>query len=265
MWLCHVHRISRDPWGQCPSAAGPADGTLERLAQSGQTAFTAISSRDDALRATLQQLPSTLVQVRSAADTLGSTSVAASPVVENLAQAAHGLRPAIADLAPAAREGRSLLNELALAAPPLTGTVSRLRSASPALAQALPQVKGTLCQVNPMLVYAKPYIKDFVQFLVGFFGAANSYDRLGHLLRVTILLNRHDLVGAPPAIAAAAQELLNSGLVGQLTGATNYAPFEPPNMVGRDSSDGTPHAQGMSDYAKVFRYPHLVANCNPKG
>jgi hypothetical protein len=102
--------------------------------------------------------------------------------------------------------------------------------------------------------------------MVGFGSSANSYDALGHLLRVTILLNRHDLVAAPPAIDSAVQTLLKAGAVSMLTGATNYEPFPKPNMVGKGTSIGTAHIQTMDELAKSgFKYPHVVANCNPAG
>jgi ABC-type transporter Mla subunit MlaD len=260
-----VSRLIND-LGSLSTAIGKRSASIAQLANAGLTAFNAVAARDNDLRSLLRELPPTLAQVRTTSNTLAATSNQAAPVVENLAGAVHDLRPAIQYLRPAARAGQSLLNELALAAPPLSRTVDRLRAASGPVAKALPPVRAVLCQADPMLVYIKPYIKDFIRFMVGFGSSANSYDALGHLLRVTLLLNRHDLVGAPPAVDAAVQTLLKSGLVSMLTGATNYDPIPKPNMVGKNTSNGTAHIQTMDELAKSgFKYPHVVADCNPAG
>ena len=77
------------------------------------------------------------------------------------------------------------MRELGAAAPRLQGTLGRLEKLAPPLAAALPHLHKTLCQVNPMLRYAKPYAPDLTAFIVGMGSAANSYDALGHLIRLT--------------------------------------------------------------------------------
>lgn len=252
--------------GSLTAAIGQRNAAIQQLGTSGLTTMNAVASRDQDLRSLLQQLPPTLSQVRKSVNTFSATSDQAAPVVENLASAVHDLRPAVQSLRPAADAGKRLLDELSAAAPPLTTVADRLRSASGPAAKALPPVRSVMCQADPMLLYVKPYIKDLIQFMVGFGSSGNSYDSLVHLLRVTVLLNRHDFVGAPPVVDAALQTLLKSGLVGSLTGSTNYQPFPKPNMAGKGTSNGTAHIQTMAQLAASgFKYPRLYPNCNPQG
>ena len=255
-----------DDLGSLTAAIGQRNTSIGQLGNAGLTAMNAVASRDQQLRSLLQELPPTLSQVRKSVNTFAATSDRAAPVVANLATAIHDLRPAVQSLKPAADTGRNLLDELSAAAPPLTTVVDRLRGASSPAAKALPPVREVMCQVDPVLLYVKPYIKDLLQFMVGFGSSGNSYDSLVHLLRVTILLNRHDFVGAPPTVDAALQTLLKSGLVGSLTGATNYQPFPKPNMAGKGTSNGTAHIQTMDQLAQSgFKYRRLYPNCNPQG
>jgi hypothetical protein len=164
------------------------------------------------------------------------------------------------DLTPAARAGNAVVAQLEVAAPRLQGTLGKLERLSPRLSTALPAVRKTLCQVDPVLHYAKPYAPDVVSAIVGLGSSANSYDALGHLIRMTPIVNDNYFVGGPPEVSAAAHELAHSGLFAKSNALTWY-PYPKPGEMGRAAARGN-SVLGADAFGKTgYKYPHVVADC----
>jgi hypothetical protein len=180
--------------------------------------------------------------------------------VSDLAAAVRQVRPAVRRLHTAADGGRAVVRELGAAAPPLRGPLSRLQALSSPLAGALPDLHKTLCQINPMLRYAKPYTPDVTSFIVGMGSAANSYDALGHLIRLTPIISENTLVALPPDLSAQAHTLLHAGLLGK-SKSLSWNPYPRPGEMGKSSATGKsilgPDALASSGY----RYPRIAADC----
>jgi phospholipid/cholesterol/gamma-HCH transport system substrate-binding protein len=204
----------------------------------------------------LDELPSTLAQVRSTSRTLGAVTGRAAPVLANLAVAVRELRPAVQTLRPAAVEGQGILRGLAAAAPGLEETMGKVRGLSAPLASAMPAVRSTLCQVNPLIRYLTPYTPDFVATAVGLGAASQTYDAFGHVLRATPVVTEQALVGLPPQVHQAALTLVRSGLL-QKTRELGYDPYPQPGLLGKN-----PDGEGVLGPAQVRTpYPRIEADC----
>jgi ABC-type transporter Mla subunit MlaD len=244
------------------AAVGQRGAEITSLAQGAQTTFQAMSARDQAMRAFLDQLPSFLAQVRQTSNTLGSVTQTAAPVLANLASAIYSVRPAIALLAPAADMGRSVLDTLGAAAPTLRQTLTKVQGLAAPAAKALPHIHKTLCQVNPVLRYAVPYTADVISALGGLGSAANDYDGTGHLIRVMLSFGDNTFVGLPPAVSAAAYMLLHSGLISKTTGPLNFHPYPKPGQIGTETAPATGGARGPTEVPSTgYKFPHILADC----
>jgi phospholipid/cholesterol/gamma-HCH transport system substrate-binding protein len=245
------------------SAAVGARGTeIRLLADRALTTFDALGSRDQALRALLDQLPSTLAQVRDTTNVLSSVSRVATPVLYNLAATVSEIRPAVQVLAPAAAEGRLVVSELGAAAPALQQTLGRVRSLSSPTVSALPHLHKMLCQVNPMIRYVRPYLQDVISAVGGLGSAANAYDAISHLIRITFAVNDNTLVGVPPAVSAAAYTLLHSGLLAKVTGPLTFDPYPAPGQIGTEHATSASHVLGPSQVPSTgYRFPRIYSDC----
>jgi virulence factor Mce-like protein len=248
--------------GDVSAAVGQRGADISTLAQGALTTFNAIGSRDVALRQLLDQLPATLAQVRSTTTILGSVTRVAAPVLFNLAAAVQEVRPAVQLLAPAASEGRNVVDELGAAAPPLQQTLSKLRGLSAPAAEALPRMHKTLCQLNPMIRYVKPYTNDVISAVGGLGSAANAYDAIGHLIRITFVsANDNSLVGLPADVSQASFTLLHSGLLGKSTPLT-FNPYPKPGQIGKEVATGQQAILGPSQVPSTgYKFPHILADC----
>jgi ABC-type transporter Mla subunit MlaD len=233
-------------------------------------AFSAVADRDDQLRTLMRELPPTLTQTRTTTRTLERTTGRTAPVLANLTVALRDLRPAVQSMKPAARNGRNVLRELGRAAPKLRTTLGRVRSASGPLAGLLPEVHGVVCQVNPMLEYLRPYIPDLNAFIEGWVSSTNSYDAVGHLLRVQTLVNTSNVVGAPENVRTALKLLQDVGAVAGITGPIKYDPYPGPGQVGKTTSRTPGLTDGIRSYkASGRKFERVEKACNagtqPKG
>lgn len=246
--------------GEVADAVGARGADIKDLAKRGLVAFRAIARQDDALRKLLDELPPTLSVVRTATSTLGSVSTNASPVVANAAHAVRELDPAVRLLRPATEEGKKVLARLGAAAPGLEQTLARLRAVARPGAEALPKVGKTLCHVNPMLEYLKPYTPDVVQTVVGLASTSNSYDAFGHLQRLTPIVTDNALVGLPREMSKAAHTLIHAGILSKVNGL-NWNPYPEPGSIGKSSAAGK-SIMGPEDLAASgWKYPRIHAEC----
>lgn len=246
--------------GGVTAAVGERQDSIATIGRQGLASVRAIGDRDVALRRLLDTLPATLTQVRSTSATLGQVTGQATPVLANLATAVREVRPAVRRLQPAAQEGRGVVRELGAAAPPLQQTLANVRSLSGPAIAALPQVDRTLCQLNPMIRYLKPYTNDAVSAVTALGSSANSYDAIGHVIRLTPVVNEEELVGLPKPVSDAAYTLIHAGLLGK-TLPLNYDPFPAPGQIGRTATF-TKGIKGPAELAKSgYKYPRVIADC----
>lgn len=249
-----------DNLGRVMAAVGDRREAVAVTARRGLAALEAVASRDTQLAAVLRELPPTLRTVRATGDIVGQTSRVASPVVTDLTGAVRDLRPAIDALGPAAVQGQRVVRELGRAAPPLRTTLEEVERLSGPLGAALPQVRKTLCQVNPMLRYAQPYIPDVPAALIGLGSASNSYDAVGHLIRLTPIAGENSLAGAPANVSLAAQTLTRAGFLGKSSPLT-WHPYPDGGRIGQDAADVEHRVSGPAELAKSYKFPHVVADC----
>jgi phospholipid/cholesterol/gamma-HCH transport system substrate-binding protein len=251
-----------DNLGAVGAAVGQRGADIELFARRALTTFDALSARDEAVRRLLVQLPSTLTQVQDTTATLGTVSRVAAPVLYNLASAVTAVRPAVQLLAPAARQGRSVLHALGAASPALTSTLAEVRSLAGPATAALPAVQRTFCQLDPMIAYAKPYTADIISMVGGLGSAANDYDSVGHLIRITLMTNDNSFVGLPANVSQSLFTLLHSGLIGKVTGPLTFDPYPRPGQIGTEHASGDHGVLGPGDVPSTgYRFPHLLSDC----
>lgn len=247
--------------GDIGYAIGERGASVRQLARQGTVTFKAIAQRDAAVRSLLAVLPPTLRQVKQTTGTLRSTSDVAAPVVANLAVALRQVRPAVRQLAPAAKEGRGVVDRLGAAAPKLEATLAAARRASGPLATTLPQVRQVLCETNPALRYLRPYVPDFVSFVTGLGAAANSYDAIGHTIRLMPVVGENATLGLPENIANAGFKLTHTGLFEGAT-ALSFKPFPKPGEANDVLHPGDPMISGPAQVPSTgYVYPHITADC----
>ena len=249
-----------DQLGRVMAALGDRGAAIDTIATQGVTSLRAIGDRDAALAETLRELPSTLDQVRRASSTLGDVSDRAAPVVANLAVATRELRPAIQDLAPAARDGRGVFRELGGAAPRLTRTLSSLNKLSKHLPQVMPPLRTAFCQLNPAMRYLKPYRRDFLELVFHLGSAGHSYDAIGHLLRLSPIVNENSLSGAPPEVLDASKVLLQSGAFLPQK-VISLDPIMEVGEVGRTRASASDPKTPEEVAASGFKYPRVKKDC----
>ncbi|MCW3016198.1 MAG: virulence factor Mce family protein [Solirubrobacterales bacterium] len=247
--------------GAVSSAVGERAASVRVIADKGLASLRAVARRDQALSRLLGELPGTLDQVRATSTRLSTVSRVAAPVVANLAAGLKEVRPAVRSLRPAAQEGRAVVRGLSATAPGLGRTLRRAQSLSAPLAAALPQLRLALCQVNPAVRYLKPYAPDLSSWFIGLGSASNSYDAIGHLIRLTPIVNENSVVGLPDNVSRAAHTLLRAGFLSKVSGLT-LRPYPQPGMVGKDAAGPGDTLTGPADVAASgYRFPHVEADC----
>jgi phospholipid/cholesterol/gamma-HCH transport system substrate-binding protein len=237
------------------------DAAIRAVAEQGLVTFTALATRDDDLKATLDELPPTLAGLRDTARSLDRASIVAVPVLRDAAVAARQLTPAIARLQPAADRTRQLLLTVGRGVQPLRVAVEHLGDAAPTLHGIVPDIRRATCELNPMLRYLKPYAADAISTVIGLGSAANSYDAVGHLIRLSPVLGENSLAGLPAEVQNATGTLTHAGLLGQIS-PLSWNPYPPPGKTGTEAA-GQGH--DVTDAAELkqtgFVYPRVKADC----
>jgi phospholipid/cholesterol/gamma-HCH transport system substrate-binding protein len=249
-----------DQLGRVAGAVGERGAAIDTIARRGLVSLRAVGDRDAALAETLREFPSTLDRVRDATRTVSDVSRRSTPVVANLAAATREARPVVRRLRPAADEGRRVVSALGTAAPPLRAAIATLDGVTGPLAAAFPELRGALCQVNPVLRHVLPYKDDLIGPIVGLGSASNSYDATGHLVRLSPIMSDNSLSGAPKEVNDAAATLVNSGLLSTAK-LINYDPHTGPGRLGKTRAvPGGPHDPETLT-AAGYRYPRVTADC----
>lgn len=252
-----------DRLGSLSSSVAERGASIRQLGRDGAAAFQAVAARDDRLREIVEELPGTLRAARTTSGVLDGTSRASTPVVGELASAVRELKPAVASLRPATQNGRSLLRELTPAAPKLSKTLDTLKDAADPVSGAIPETRKVVCQLNPMLKYFQPYTKDLTAFLIGFGSSTNSYDDVGHAIRLAPVFSENTIVGLPAEITESFHKLLRSGVLSQTVGPIDFDPYPKPNQIGRNTSyDRKQTIHGPKQLRESgYKYPRIMPSC----
>lgn len=250
-----------DQLGNVAAGVGERGDDIRALAQGGLSTFRALAAQDQDLRRLARVLPGTLTQIGSTTGRIARTSDTAAPVLTELAATIHEARPAARALPAAADELNGVVHGVGRAAPPLRRALQSLQRISGPAARALPGVHRTLCQVNPVVSYAKPYVADVVAVLAHLGSASNAYDSIGHTIRLAATISQNSLVGLPKAQAAYVDTLLNAGVLSKSTGITYY-PYPKPGQANTTYRD-VPHANGPDTLRQQtgYVYPRVTAGC----
>lgn len=245
-----------DQAGDVMREIGDRTASIKTLASSGRDTFQALADRDEAVKATLRQLPPTLRQVRTTSDLVQSVSATSAAVVAKLASAVGGLSPVLARLKPAAEEGRGIMRSLSSSAPKLTRTAGRLRGLGAPAAAAMPQLSKVLCQVNPMVKYLSPFAGDVSAMLANMSSSTNYYDATGHAARFYALVGQNSFTAIPDVGRDLLNRIQDIGLVSKLT-ARGYNPY--PAAGDSGIPKGGEGDSGPMD--SRLPYPHVEAEC----
>lgn len=249
--------------GELTAAVGERGAAISQIGGRGLISMRALASRDRALAALLHELPTTLRNVDRTTALMKDVSRSATPVVTDLTDVVRRARPVVARLTPAATQLRGVFTQLDRAAPALERVLRGATSASGPVSGAMPKLRDVFCQANPLLRYLKPYMPDLTSTIVGLGSASNSYDAIGHLIRLNpVSMNENTVSGLPAPVGLAAQKLLHSGLVSRVTGGTTFNPYPKPGEIGTAHAVEGEMIQGPEDLAKSgYTYPRTRPDC----
>ncbi len=101
-----------------------------------------------------------------------------------------------------------------------------------------------------------------ISALGGLGSAANAYDALGHLIRITFVVNDNSLVGLPPWVSTAAYTLMHAGLLSKVGGPLTFDPYPKPGQIGKEHATASDHVIGPSQVPSTgYRFPHVLSDC----
>lgn len=251
-----------DQLGDVAAAIGQRDAAITTIGNRGLTALEAIRSRDEGLKQTIDALPDSLRRIRSASGILRTVSATTRPVVDDATGALVALKPVMQQLRPATTAGRGVLSELSGAAPGLRSTLTTVTKLSGPLAASLPKIHKTVCETAPIVRYIRPYVKDALGIIIGLGSASNSYDATGHLIRLGVVDQGKYNSGMPDSVVKARKTLLESGLLGTVTGdKSNFDAYPVPGAVGRTAATSSEPIGPEAVPQTGYRYPRILADC----
>lgn len=205
-----------DRFGDVTRSVGERGQAIRVLAREGRVTAGSLAARDGAVRAMLEDLPPTLAQVRRTTGVLRGVTRTTTPVLSELAHTVRDLRPVVSRLNPAAREGRSVMSELKGAAPRLEQVLGKLRTLSGPGSKAMPKLRSTLCQFNPLVKYLEPYHREIGAYMGTYASVVSWHDANGHAEREYPLYDESSLVAYSESTAKTAKQLMDLGLIGKV-------------------------------------------------
>jgi phospholipid/cholesterol/gamma-HCH transport system substrate-binding protein len=240
-----------DDVGRVTRAIGDRGTDIHALVRRGRALSQAVAERDDRLRQTLAALPGFLRQANSTTARLGRYAASTTPVMHNLRRATELLVPAVRRLRPAAEAARTTMRALGGFTRQATPLVRRLRGFSAVSTQLMGPLEAALRQLNPLLAYAAPFVKEFGAAAASNRAATEYSDALGHYARLGgVLLSRSTLAGTlTPEQDAALNALTKTGVIQELDPDTR-------------GSNAYPKAGSLNDPPTSFSgtYPRLQAD-----
>jgi phospholipid/cholesterol/gamma-HCH transport system substrate-binding protein len=215
--------------GTVMQAIADRTGDMRTLVRAARTAATAAASRDTALEEGLKEFPSTLRQARGSVAKLSGFAGRATPVVSDLRVALSDLQPVFTKLEPTAVSTRKLFDELTPLLKVADPMLTRLRQFSTASGPTIPALDASLRQINPALIYLKPYDKDLGAALANF-GGSLQYGPLGVTQTCGCPVSDRSWSNWTPAMRRAAAVLLDQGLIAKVNHVENN-PVRQPNRL----------------------------------
>lgn len=146
-------------------------GQIASLVADAQTLTQATSNRQQALEATVRELPGVVSRVQTGATSLQRLSAPLTPVARSLEAAAPDLNQALVQLPAVTSDLRGLLPSLAATLREAPATLDRVSPFDATLRQLVPTAQVSLSDLDPMLSYLAPYGLD-LGALFGSFGGA---------------------------------------------------------------------------------------------
>lgn len=201
--------------GTVLDALGRRDSDVRSLARSAKTTAVEVAARDQELRATLAELPSTLTQAQTSTAKLGSFSRRATPVLRDLRFATADLVPVVQDLGPTAASGRRLVSVLPSALKQLNPVLGDLKTFTAAARPAVPELDRFLRQLTPALQFLAPYSGEFGSFFANTGSMNGIRDAVGQIGRVHAQFGVESIGSLQPEAKKALDLLLESGLAQQ--------------------------------------------------
>jgi len=172
-------------------------GEIVNLVQSADRLTTATADGRKDLAEVIRQLPPTLRSAQNASDSLTALGRALDPVARNLRAAAPDLDDALVELRPTARDLRALVPDLDLALRRAPDTLHRVPRFAHATNHLIPQAKGRLADLNPILGYLKPYTPEVTNLLPNFTQTLAHGDANGNYFRSFVFVTDQTLKAYP--------------------------------------------------------------------
>lgn len=193
--LKHLVRSSSDVL----RALNTSQGQLGDLVESSNRITRATSVQAESISATVERLPATLAEGRTAFRELGGLARDLRPVATNLRVAAPHLTTALEQLPATTADLRGLLPSLDRALTKAPATLDRVPTFAGDVSALVPDARDILAQANPMLRYISPYGRDLAAFFTNFAGVMATTDEAGlnYIRLAPIMGNTVAISGVP--------------------------------------------------------------------
>lgn len=182
------------------------------LVDVGGATFDAFARRSAQIRASLDEFPQAMDDVRGALQRLGRSSTGLHALVRDLA-------PGAARLVPLARRARTALAELARTAPVGTAAIRTTVRAAPGITALLREgrpfsgrLAPVLSRLTPMLACIRPYAPEIAGFMSTWASYAKNHDATSHYARVHVTASATSNHLTPPDMTTADYMKLNPEL-----------------------------------------------------
>lgn len=217
--------------GQVMQAFADRTADVRGLAAAAKKTSIAVAERDEAVRATIAELPETLSQAQRSSSRLAAFSSSATPVVRNLRLASVDLTPVVQDLRPTAASARSLVNVLPSTLTRLDPLLTDLKQFTAAAKPLMPSLDALLRQTNPALAYLAPYNREFGSFFANNGTINGIRDSVGQIARVQVQASENSVTALSPDARKALGVLLDAGLV-RLFKSSDVNSYPKPGTIG---------------------------------
>jgi phospholipid/cholesterol/gamma-HCH transport system substrate-binding protein len=161
------------------NALDGGEGQLVNLVQAADQLTRASSDQARAVAGTVHELPPTLTSARTAASSLEDISRAVGPVADKLRDAAPPLSDALTTLPDLSNNLRHLVPVLRRTVEGAPATLRLTPRFSSDVRGFIPPAQEVLRDIDPMLIYLKPYGLDLAAFLANFSAVFANTDERG--------------------------------------------------------------------------------------
>jgi phospholipid/cholesterol/gamma-HCH transport system substrate-binding protein len=174
------------------NAMDTSEGQIADLVTHADQLTKATSAQRKSIEATMRVLPTTLDTATTASSDISKLSDALNPVANSLRDASPFLSDALVKLPGASSDLKGLM-------PPLSGTLDRAPDTlhkvpdfGSAARDTIPQAREFVRDLNPMLLYLKPYGPEIAAFFANFNAIVRYTDEAGmNYIRLMPMINDH--------------------------------------------------------------------------